>query len=917
MIGIAASPEVPGTSTERCLDGAERGMVFTMQARTLTSSTALLIALVWLSACSDPTNQPTDAGADADGSADGDTDSDADGDSDGDADADEEEQVVATLDAGEATLRFHESGRLILERGETTLLDIPLEAFQVGTVTSVTTTHNYDPYFFEVENDIYNPPRGFQWHRPRAAEAIEEEDGVELRLLFDELSQVSVTFVASADGRFRAHWNLDVDDGEDPIAFTKLRLSVSSGEHFYGLGEVFDHVDHRGHIRAMQLEAAPLESAYNEAHVPIPLLISTSGWGLYIDSLRPGVFDVASEEEDVVEVTYGLGTAAPTEGLSFFLVAEEHPLDVTRHYYEITGFPGDVAPWALGPWIWRDEVDDQATVEDDLRTIRDLDLATTGYWIDRPYASGVNTFDFEPTDYPDPEAMMTLADQLGLAMALWHTPYVDPEDEDSAPLYEHALESGFFPPQRATALASWGPPLDYTNPEAYAWWQSLLSDYRDLGIVGYKLDYAEEVLIGAFGIRLPWEFHDGSNELTMHRGYQRLYHQVYAEMLPEEGGFLICRAAVAGDQVNGTIIWPGDIDANFARHGQEMTDSDGETYVAVGGIPAAVVASSSLGPSGFPLFGSDTGGYRQAPPDRETYIRWFQHTALSTVMQVGTNTNDLPWDLSDVGLDNELLGLYREYARLHLRLFPLFWTLWQRVQVDGRAIQRPLGLAHPELGAHPDDVYLIGDDLLVAPVVERGLTERADVPLPAGRWQNWWSGELYDGGTEVTIPAPLETLPLLLRLWAPIPMLRPTIDTLNPVADTDAIDSFATQTGPLWVRVALATDLDERIEESFTLYDETLLTTVANAASEGCISLGLAREAGTVFDSEVVFELVGGSITEGGYQNSSGDTLALEEAADHATFDESDASWLQIETDQALVKLPADGAVLALTLCSP
>ena len=233
----------------------------------------------------------------------------------------------------------------------------------------------------------------------------------------------------------------------------------------------------------------------------------------------------------------------------------------------------------------------------------------------------------------------------------------------------------------------------------------------------------------------------------------------------------------------------------------------------MGGLPAAINASLTLGPSGFPFFGSDTGGFRHDPPDEETYTRWFEHTALSTVMQVGTGSNVVPWEYERFGYSPAVLERYRRYARLHLRLWPYLWTYATRLRDDGRPIQRALGLAYPELGLHPSDVYLLGDNLLVAPVVERGATRR-EVPLPPGGWIDWWTGERHDGGGTIEVDAPLDTLPLFLREGGIVPLLRPTIDTLSPVADRQEIDSYATDPGMLYAR---AVPGDEPI--SFVLFD--------------------------------------------------------------------------------------------------
>ena len=737
---------------------------------------------------------------------------------------------------------------LVLAHDGDERLSIPFSALLLGSVPVIDEELNYDPYYLEPGDDfegLYSEPAGLTWSAVSAAEESESAQGESRFVLtLEDGREAGLVITHPGPGRAHLHWSPPSDG--DPVVFFRLSPQIDASEGLYGLGEVFDHVNHRGHVRAMQIEIAELESGYNEVHVPIPFVTGTTGWGLFVESMRPGVFACATDDDTTMRVTFGLREEA-SEGLSIHLFSAEHPLDIVSPYYDVTGRPGPIAQWAMGPWIWRDEVKDQAAVEADLSTIRELDLATTGYWIDRPYASAVNSFDFKPSDYPDPAAMMASAERGGFAMALWHTPYTDPDEPASLPLYEEASEAGYFAPVGTTGLAKWGPPVDFTNPAAMSWWKSLLGAYKDLGFVGYKLDYGEEVVVGAFGNRLPWLFHDGSNELTMHRGYQLLYHEAYAAMLPDEGGFLLCRAGTYGDQAQGVIIWPGDIDATLAMHGDTVT-KDGKTYVSVGGLHAAVVAGSSLGPSGFPFFGSDTGGYRNAPPERETYIRWFQHTALSPIMQVGTNSNDLPWSFGkDKVLDEEMLALYRDFARLHLRLHPYLWTYVEALQTEGRAIQRPLGLAHPELGWHGDDIYMLGDHLLVAPVTRAGVIER-EIPLPEGEWVDWWTGEVVMGGETVTRPAPLETLPVLVRAGALVPLLRPDIDTLLPVSgEFDEVVSLSPPgTEVLHVRTSPGP------ASSFVLHDGAI---VAQRPHEGGLSVEWAP--GERFGAEVVFEIAG------------------------------------------------------------
>ncbi|MEZ4315633.1 MAG: glycoside hydrolase family 31 protein, partial [Polyangiaceae bacterium] len=724
---------------------------------------------------------------------------------------------------------------------------------------------------------LYSPP-DITWLAPAEMEVASSIDtSVTLTLRYPGESTATLTIEVGAPGRFEALWA--PDGAAPPIAFHRLRARASAEEGFYGLGEYFDDVNHRGHVRAMQIEVdTSIESSYNEAHVPVPFVTGTQGWGLFVASERPGAFAVAADpaEPDLVEAAFGTAPAS-ADGLRFHLFGAAHPLDVTALHYQVTGKPKVPAPWALGPWVWRDENKDQAEFLSDANTIRDLDLATTAMWIDRPYATAVNTFDFEPAQFPDPEAMIAEAHALGLRLALWHTPYLDEKSQadDTADLRQIAEAEGYYPPQSGLLLNKWGRPIDLTNPDAYAFWQSLIEKYGAMGIEGYKLDYMEDIVPGLTNARNEWQFADGTDERTQHSAFQRLYHRVYSETLPDDGGFLLCRAGTWGDQTHASIIWPGDLDATFHKH-REVFDDNGEKVSGVGGLPASIVAGLSLGPSGFPFFGADTGGYKHSPPDKELFTRWFEQTAFSTVMQIGTSSNTVAWDPNGgPGFDDEMLGWYREYTRIHLRLFPYLWTHAMALAETGRPIARPLGLAYPEMGIHPNDTYLLGDDLLVAPVVEQGKTSR-EVAFPPGRWIHFLTGTVHEGGTTETVSAPLGQIPVFLREGGIVPLLRPTIDSLSPTTEPDRVDSFATTVGLLYARTAPAP------LSKTAVYDGTALSIDSASAT-----LTLTVNPGTVFTLGAQFEVLTPAAPT---EVKDGDST-LPEAPDLQTLESSPAGW--------------------------
>ncbi len=731
-----------------------------------------------------------------------------------------------------------DGGTIVLSRDGAPLVTLPVDAFQLGTVRELDDTKSYDPYWLVLDDEYFDPvvPAGLRFRKATSTTVTQTSaTQLDLKLQFEgELLGGEITLTAEAEGRFKARWvpTRVPSPTAAPLVFMRLRLRADATEGFYGLGEVFDGVNHRGKLRPMQIEPdLGVESAVNEAHVPVPLLIGTTGWGIFVASKRYGLFDVARSEPDLVEITYGTAEQSG-DGLEFHLFAAKHPLDITRRYYDVTGDPLLPAPWGLGPLLWRDENRDQAQVLDDVAQIRTRDLAVSAMWIDRPYATWVNSFDFAAAQFPDPPAMVSALRAAGLRLSLWHTPYLEAGNE---PLLSQAQDAGYFPPKTGST-SRWGPPIDFTNPAAFSFWQSNVQKYVDLGVEGFKLDYGEEVAGGLSGSRTNWSFFDGTTERTMAHDFTVLYHRAYAEKLPAAGSFLICRAGRWGDQVRVSVIWPGDIDASLTKW-KELIPDGNKTVAGTGGLPSAVIAGLSLGPSGFPFFGADTGGYRHSPPNRETWVRWVEQSALSTVMQIGDSSSQMPWEYNaQNGRDDAALEIFRQYARLHLRLFPYEWTYAKRLATDGRPIQRAVGLAYPALKQHPDDEYLFGDDLLVAPVITAGATSRK-VVFPEGEWLDWWDGSVHRAGEE-TVAAPIDRLPLYLRRGGVVPMLRPTIDTLSPATDTN-VDSFANDAGLLWVRASPG--------GSMTLYDGTALELSAAQAK---------LTAGTVFTKGAVLELV-------------------------------------------------------------
>lgn len=777
-----------------------------------------------------------------------------------------------------------DQGAFVFARTNEALITLPPSAFQIGTVSRLEDTLSYDPFWLVVNDGVFTPmpPTGFAWRAPTDSSIALEGDELVLSLTYNRNLTATVRAKKADDGHLVLRF---VPEGTSVIGYLRVRAGVDATEAFYGLGEWFDGINHRGKLRPMQLEAdLNLESAASENHVAIPFLTSPRGWGLFIESRRHGVFDVAKSDPAIVDVMYGTAEDSAA-GLTVHLFSAPDPLDLPRQYYRVTGFPRPPADWATGPWIWRNENQDQAEVEDDARQIRALDLPTSALWIDRPYATEVNTFDFDPARYPDAGAMVNTLHAAGLRLALWHTPYVAPGAE---PFFTQATAGGFFPPSQGTQLNRWGPPLDFTKPEAVTFWRGLITRYTSAGVEGFKLDFAEDVIAGLSGRSGGWRFANGETDRTMTDGYQRRYHDTYRAVLANNDGFLLVRHAQWGEQFTGVIVWPGDIDATLTRFGEAFTERGGDRVIGVGGLPSAIRAGIGLSMSGFPYFASDTGGYRHGPPDKETFLRWVEHAALMPVMQTGDSTSQPPWVYTpENGRDAEALDTYRTFARLHLRLFPYFWSEVQAMATTGKPVVRPFGLQFPALNQHPEDQYLLGDALFVAPVEVKGAISRTLIK-PPGRWFRFSDGVELTGeaGATVTVQAALTELPLYLREGALIPMLAPDIDTLAPATDA-TVRSYANDAGTLWVRAQPGSGL-------VNLFDGTQVLMTPDL---------LSATAGQRFTSDVVWEFVGVAAPS----SVEHDGVALPVLADEAALINA-PKGTSFANGRLLIKTPLDGA---------
>jgi alpha-glucosidase (family GH31 glycosyl hydrolase) len=295
--------------------------------------------------------------------------------------------------------------------------------------------------------------------------------------------------------------------------------------------------------------------------------------------------------------------------------------------------------------------------------------------------------------------------------------------------------------------------VDFTNPDAVRWWQRQVRAVLDLGFDGFMQDYGEQVLF-------DMHFADGSTGYARHNDYLTLYARAtqqevsrYHRAHPERRPWFFTRAGYSG--LPGTARYEY---ANFP--GDETTD-----WGRLSGIASLTTDMLSRAVGGAYGFATDIGGYfdyTSPPTTKELLLRWAEWAALSPIFRLhgsGHAGTHAPWTY-----DARTVRIYKAMSRLHLRARPLLTRLWRQADRTGAPPTRPLWFQDPDdrAGWHQDQEWLLGPDLLVAPVVEEGAVSRR-VYLPEGCWQLHGRGARRTGEHRVTVRAGLATLPWFSR----------------------------------------------------------------------------------------------------------------------------------------------------------
>jgi alpha-D-xyloside xylohydrolase len=535
---------------------------------------------------------------------------------------------------------------------------------------------------------------------------------------------------SATDGHFVRQFRLPPVAKVDQGWFVSLDLN--SSEPVYGLGEKWGRLDRRGQLlRSFNHDALGVNAEISYKNTPFAW--SPHGWGVFVHTPAP--------------VTHGVGYPAWSQRAygvlvedsyaDIFLLAADSPAQMISCYTGLTGRAPVPPPWSLGVILSKAYYRDAEELLNTATKVREQQMPCDVITLDGRAWQDTQTrfaFQWDPSRYPEPAVVMDKLKALNFKVCIWEYPLVSVDN----PLFDKMSAKGWLLKHRQTGetyryqwdTSCFGEVLtplpesgivDFTHPEAYAFWRDSHKPLFDLGVDMIKADFGEQIEPGMLA-------YNGDTGHRLHNVYSLLYNRcVYeaAELYCQSGPFLFSRASWIGSQ-RYPAQWGGDPQADW------------------GGLASSIRGGISWGLSGAPFYATDIGGFYADQRDDELYVRWTQAAIFSAHIRLHGIGAREPWSYGA-----EANAAVTQALKLRYQLLPYLNEVVEACSQTGLPAQRAMVLACPDEKAAWgfEDQFMLGDSLLIAPCLQPGGEVEIYLPASLGaRWKRFPEGECLVAG---------------------------------------------------------------------------------------------------------------------------------------------------------------------------
>ena len=499
-----------------------------------------------------------------------------------------------------------------------------------------------------------------------------------------------------------------VKRGSDNARRINPVFTLTADEMIFGCGESATGLNKAGQ-KVNLFVTDPQGPETDQMYKPIPFFMSNRGYGMFMHTSAPVTCDFGATYIGLNKMFMG------DENLDLFVFFGE-PKDILDEYTDLVGKPGMPPLWSFGTWMSRITYLSEKEGYDVAANIRknkypcDVIHFDTG-WFDVDWQCD---YKFSENRFQNPQQMLKDLRSQGFHVCLWQLPYFTPKNR----YFSELIEKDMYVKNGNGELPYEDVVLDFSNPETVKWYQDKLAGLLNIGVSAIKVDFGEAAPLNGI-------YASGKSGWYEHNLYPVRYDMAVSEITKKlhNENIMWARAAWAGSQ-RYPLHWGGDA---------ATTNT---------GLLGTLRAGLSFGLSGFSFWSHDMGGFVKSTPE-DLYCRWIPFGFLTSHTRAHGAPPTEPW-LYD---SKRVQDVFRKSAEMKYRLMPYVYAQAKECTEKGLPMLRALFVEFPDdPGAWKvDDEYLFGSQILVAPLLESGMTGRT-VYLPEGKWIDYQTEKVYEGG---------------------------------------------------------------------------------------------------------------------------------------------------------------------------